>query len=574
MVVASIFKEGAVLISDSRASYEYPNRHVSNDSLQKILPIGKIRVFSYAGSVCLANKAIIELKILNRRKREYRYLDGIILRVPGLLKNIYQMSNVADKKGGLSVIIGGKLYSGKIKFWELNYPNFCPIEITSHTVIGSGEIVSGYLDKEIENIKQKSGLKAKADALIVGLSSELSKYKIETVGGMFQVILVSSQGIVPLDHGFIDLNPTQPPNSKYMHMENGQWIQHNLAKDIKTPVLNPSSLLSQTAQDQKVLDYVPPSVLETKPLWHLNYFVTSLGVKIGPGELSFLHPVVAQGSHIFPIKLGMYISIGFWGASVDENIILVLEKDGVRSDIGSVPFKIEYFPEDIDIEIEMNLQIENPGTVFLEAWIEGQLMARRVLYFMKIESPEPKTEESKELLGVLVREQLKNQLIAQEDLLVENDRPQLVYFFLCQDFTNDNDIDTFRNQFWVTYWKHYPLPLRCLIASAFRLKRGDHWVKFNLVNAANGNATTIFETKVESQSSCLIMRVHVETIITVPNPGYYFVNTYVDDAMIASSILIAETDKPHFSYSLLPEAEKEIKEGQLLTLVKRSAQKK
>lgn len=128
-------------------------------------------------------------------------------------------------------------------------------------MIGSGEVVKDYLDKEIENIQQKTGLKAKADALIMGLSGELSRHGIESVGGMFQVVLVSPDGVAPLDHGYVDLNPLQPPSSGYMHMEKGQWIQHNLAKAEKTPVLNPSILLNQKAQEKRVLDYVPPSEL-------------------------------------------------------------------------------------------------------------------------------------------------------------------------------------------------------------------------------------------------------------------------------------------------------------------------
>lgn len=573
MVAASIFPEGAVLISDSRASYEFPNKLIPNDALQKILPIGRIRIFSYAGSVSMANKAMTELSRLNKLKREYQYLDGIIQKLPGLLKTVYKSSSTPEKRGGLSVIVGGKLLSGKIKFWVMNGPNFYPNEITSHKVIGSGEVVKDYLDKEIANIQQKHGLKAKADALIMGLSGELSRYGIESVGGMFQVVLVSPDGVVALDHGYIDLNPLQPPSSGYMHMEKGQWIQHNLAKGEKTPVLNPSALLCENAREKRVLDYIPLSESKKKPHWHLNYFITSLGVKIVPGDLSFHHPVVVQGSHNFPLKAGMYASIGFWGTSIDEHINLVLEKNGVRSRICQIPFKIAYFPEDIDIQIELNLNIEKPGLVFLEAWVSDQLLARRALYFMMVEADEPKNEKEKQSLGKEVRHQLREQLIAQEDPVVERGQPQLVYFTLCQEFTVEKNIETFHSQFWVTYWKKYPLPLRCLIASAFRLSKGKHQIKFVLVDAASGKVMNIFSTEVQSQSSCLITPVHVETIINIPEPGYYYVNAYVDTEMTATTVLIAETDQPRFSYSLLPEMEKEIQDGQLRSLVKRSSQK-
>jgi hypothetical protein len=51
------------------------------------------------------------------------------------------------------------------------------------------------------------------------------------------------------------------------------------------------------------------------------------------------------------------------------------------------------------------------------------------------------------------------------------------------------------------------------------------------------------------------------------------VNVYVDGVLTGTSVLIAETDKPQFAYTLLPEMEKEINEGQLRLMVKRSSQK-
>jgi len=574
IVAIGKFDDGAVIISDSRASYECSGRLIPNDSLQKILPIGKNRVFCYSGSVSIANKTLGRFKKLNKQKKKYQYLDGIIKKLPGLLKSVFDISSLQEKNLGLSVIIGGKMLSGNLKFWVLCHPNFVAKPIDSHCVIGSGSVVKTYLDKEINNIKTLPGLKTKADKLMVGLSSELSKYGIDSVGGMFQIVLASKSGIQTLNHGFIDMDPEAPPNSVYMNMQNGQWVQHNLTKGQEIPIVAPSTLLTQQISEKRVRDYIPPDFSKKEPKWHLNYFLTSIGVRIEPDKIEFHHPIVSTGSHKFPIACSMIACIGFWGSAGRENLKLILEKDNKKEILGEVLFDMEYFPEDIDIQIQLNLVVEKPGPVFLEARIREKLLARRVLYFGKVEENEPKTDEERKTLIKKVEKQLQTNLIKQVDTLVESGKPQLVYFFLCQDYKNENNVESFLNQFWVSYWKQYPLPLYCYIASAFRIATGKHDIRIDLVNAANHNASVITNTSMKSKSSCLISPVHGRFIIQIPEPGYYFINTYVDKALIASCVLIAETDKPKFSYNLKPEQLHKVQKGKLINLVKRAKEEK
>ncbi len=572
MVAIGKFDDGAVLVSDSRASYELAGKLIPNDSLQKILPIGKVRVFCYSGSVNIANKTLKQLKILNKQKREYRYLDGIVKKLPGLLKSIFASSPSKEKQSGLSVIVGGKLLSGEVKFWVMYHPNFVAVPIDSHHVIGSGSVVKTYLDSEIDRIKGLPNLKAKADALMVGLSSELSKHGIESVGGMLQIVLVSKAGVQPLNYGYVDLDPEAPPSSAYMEMQNGQWIQHDFTKGQEIPVVTPAILLTQQIVEKRVQDYIPPSVSKKEPRWHLNYFMTANGIRIGPGKLEFLQPTVSVGSHKFPIVCNILVGIGFWGSAEKEKLTLMFDKDGEKKIVGEIPFEIQYFSEDIDIQIQLRLVIDKPGPVFLEARVKDKILGRRAMYFGKVEGEEPKTDTEKKELLDHVREQLQKGLIKQTDSVVDSGKTELVYFFICQDYKNEGGIETFQNQFWVCYWKQYPLPLACYVASAFRLSVGKHSIKIDLVDATNQNSTQITTATVESKSSCLITPVHGKVIIQVPKPGYYYVNAYVDDVLTGTSVLIAETDKPQFSYTLLPETEKGVKEGQLQLMVKRSYQ--
>jgi len=577
MVAIVKFNEGAVLVSDSRASYELPGKLVPNDSLQKILPIGKNRVFCYSGSVSIANKALERFKRLNKQKKEYQYLDGIIKKLPGLLKSTFEASSSEEKDLGLSVIIGGKMLSGNLKFWVLCQPNFVAKPIDSHCVIGSGNVVKTYLDNEINKIKTLPSLETKANTLMVGLYSELAKHSIElskhgtvSVGGMFQIVLISQKGIQPLNHGFIDLDPEAAPSSVYMKMQNGQWIQHDLTKGQEIPVVPPSTLIKQQLSEKRVYDYIPPDFTKKEPKWHLNYFLTSNGARIGPGKLEFHQPIVCVGSYKFPITCNMIVCIGFWGIAGKENLTILLEREGETEILGEIPFEIQYFPEDIDIQIQLSLVVDKPGPIFLETRIMNKLLARRVLYFGNVKENEPKTDEERKILTEKVLKQLQTGLIKQVDSLVEGGKPQLVYFILCQDYKNEDGIESYQNQFWVSYWKQYPLPLSCYIASAFRLATGKHEIKIDLVNAANHNATAITTTSIESKSSCLISPLHGRFTIQIPEPGYYFINTCADGALIASCVLIAETDEPKYSYNLPNEQIRQIQNGELVNLVKRS----
>jgi hypothetical protein len=65
------------------------------------------------------------------------------------------------------------------------------------------------------------------------------------------------------------------------------------------------------------------------------------------------------------------------------------------------------------------------------------------------------------------------------------------------------------------------------------------------------------------------VHVHGETMVSVPTPGWYFFNLYVDDTLIGSSMICAETEKAGYSYSLLPADAERVAGGELLILSRR-----
>ena len=77
MVAACTFRDGAVIVSDSRASWQESGKNMASDNLQKIVSIGPAISFSYAGSVCLAGKIIEHIRKQARKNEKYRYVRKI-----------------------------------------------------------------------------------------------------------------------------------------------------------------------------------------------------------------------------------------------------------------------------------------------------------------------------------------------------------------------------------------------------------------------------------------------------------------------------------------------------------------
>jgi len=106
------------------------------------------------------------------------------------------------------------------------------------------------------------------------------------------------------------------------------------------------------------------------------------------------------------------------------------------------------------------------------------------------------------------------------------------------------------------------------------MAKGDHAVRVELVNAATRAASVIARATVESSSSCRTTSVQGEVVALVPTPGWYFVNVHVDDRLVGTAVLAAETDEPRFSYSLSKESIARIDAGELVVLLKRSETQK
>jgi hypothetical protein len=573
MVAACHFADGAVIIADSRATWVGPGVPIFQDELQKILPLGPKIGLAFAGDVAAAALIARQLRQRLRKDEKARALRKLAADVPRIARHYYSIYKArTGKDHGLQLILCGATESRRVGVWWFESPHFDSHKLENgFVVVGSGSIVAAYLKSEMERIARDApDLKARADMLLVGLEGALQGKDVDTVGGLFQIILVDQGGIRPLRYGFLDLDPELPARAKTMEMVAGRWTQSDLATGETIPLIKPARLLSAKPHPLRVHDLEPPTVERQIPKWHLTYFILSIAAEIGVGILEFTGTIGVVGARQYPLSGRVLANIGLWGAAGDHELVFALEQNGVVHEVHRERIRIEYFPEEANFAVELPLEIADPGITFLVCKIGDQLLGRYAVYFGRLASIIPESqwefqEFAKEQLAILEREQRDC-----SDPVVESSGAVLVHFFLCQEFVDDGMKRRCQGQMASVYWKTYPLQLRVFLATAFRMTRGKHAVRVELVNAATRAASVIASATVESTSSCRVTPVQGEVIALVPAPGWYFVNVHIDDRLVGTMVLAAETDECRFSYTLPKESVARIGAGELIVLLKRS----
>lgn len=269
----------------------------------------------------------------------------------------------------------------------------------------------------------------------------------------------------------------------------------------------------------------------------------------------------------------LVVAIGLWGSPGDHQLAVKLVREREPITIHKESIHLEFLPEELDLAIPVTLDIPGPGPAFLECYVSNQLLGRRALYFGHIPNrPTTNRQELIEFERELQGKLLEEQRAYQDPVIESSGKSQLVYLSICQSCMIENNCLRFNGQFVAAYWKSYPLKLRLFIASGFRLRKGDHVVRVDLVNVATREVSPVGSKAVTSNSSCVIEPLHGELITIVPKPGLYFVNAYVDEEMVGSTVIAAETEKPKYSYNLLPKDLASVASGELLLLLKRSPQ--
>jgi hypothetical protein len=575
MVAACSFKDGAVIISDSRATCDMPYGECSDDRLQKIIRIAPKTALSFAGSGYLASKVAQHLRQKSKLNTRNQLIRKIAIELPRIAKH-YFTTHSMHAKHGLSLILAGTDNSGKVHVYCYRSPDFKQEEIAnSFTVIGSGEVVYPYLAEKFSSIDiPANDLKRKADILSQGLDSALGQYKAQYVGGLFQVILITPIGILPLQHHFLEINPVGPTNFKGMRMEKGRWIQESDGKE--TVLMEPHELMQVGPQEKRIYEYLPKTGMPDLQ-YYLSYFITCLKVERSVSDTIF-HDVVSQiGSHKYPCMLQLVASLGFWGPMADKILEFRVDNGCDVKTIHSQKIGGWYYPERFEIDTFLKIEIDSPGPIFLDCMLDGKVLGRKALYFSDLTKEEPpKSKEEFEKKYQILSKRLPEEHRKLSDPQLFHKKAFLDYFVLCNkaSLTQQSMILKIEGEIRAIYWKSYPVNLRLCIMSSFRLAPGKHLSEVKIKYAMTGEEHQIAKCEIENNSSCISTPIYADDLIVlIPKAGIYYVNSYIDSEFLGCVLLYAETDKPQYSYSLYKEDIERVEKGELLMLMARSQQR-
>ena len=222
IIAGFCFKEGSIVIADSRATkYDIKNKEHFNDALQKIVPLYKNYAFAYAGNIELANKIIFQIKYNIQKKEKLKIPQKLAQDIKRIARFKYENYSASCKKS-VYFIFAAVSKSGKISLWSYEPPKFTPIPIFNNFFIaGSGSIIKEDIEKIYRNMDiEYSGLTEKANVLIIRFESLLSRHSVDTVGGLFQTILLDHKGIRSLSYGYCNVNPYDRGDAKRIEFKN------------------------------------------------------------------------------------------------------------------------------------------------------------------------------------------------------------------------------------------------------------------------------------------------------------------------------------------------------------------
>ena len=577
MVAGCIFRDGADVIADSRATLESAASRHFDDSLQKILHLGPKLAIGYAGNVAIAGHIIQEIRKAiskNRRLNMPRRLAQEFPRIACHYFKIYKTSMPAGREN-VGFVVAGVGDSEEISVWSFRSPTFEARRVESFDVLGSGEVVRSYLQETFKKLKEVNGLKERADWLIQGLESDLAKkapYTEDTVGGLFQVILIGNRGIQPLWYGFYDMDPQSPGYARSMRLESGRWIQTDLSRQKEIVLREPLEFISnQFFKERRIHDIRLPDPGGKVGPGHLQYFVTCLEVKREVSSTEFVGEMSSFTGFGYPKTIPVVVATSFWGPRGNHTVSIRLEMKGTTAEIYSNNVEIQYPVEPVEIDVKVELKIQCPGFGFLEIFVDGERLGRRALHFLEAPGPIPPTREGTvDALRKYVGQQTVEEHNSCCDPALATQGAFLTYLMLCQEYQDQKMCHRFLGEMRAVYWKSYPLPFKFFLATCLRLPRGQHPIRVDLVDVATREAINVAKATVMASADCREVPVQGEIIAQIPKPGFYFFNLYIGDKLLSSTPIPFETDRGQFSYTLTEEGSKLVEAGELLILSKRS----
>jgi 20S proteasome alpha/beta subunit len=569
---AARFDDGAVVMADSRATWVGGPVAVFQDGLQKIISLGPRTGIAYAGDVPATELVIRQLRIRMRDRPRLQLLDKFASELPRITRHYLDVYRARTlRRPDLALILFGVTASGKIGIWGYEAPRFTMRALQhGYLVAGSGRIVESFLAREFERLKKEPDLKARADAMIIGFEDALQRGGIETVGGLFQIVMLDRIGIRPLSYHFIDVDPEGPPRARSIRMTAGRWIQTDEVRVTDHRLVEPGALLAGGPREFRFHEFQLPSPPQ-RSKWHLTYFTVCLAASISTEVQEFRGAIAFIGAEEFPLHIEAVAALGFWGSAGDHNLRVILElDDGRRQLLHEGHVKVEFLPEDRDVVIPIRLSIDHPGRAFIECWVEDQRLSRHAMYFDFATFAPPYDVSAAEKLAAEAARVTERARAVSDGDLESLPHAQLVYFVACQGVDDESNLLRFRNHFGAVYSREYPMKLRFVLATALRMSAGPHSFRVELVNAATRAGQQIANATIEGISTMTVSPIHGYLDVPIQTPGIYFLNLHIDGHLIATALLAAEKGRGERSYLLRDEDYARVEAGEVLVMVKRS----
>lgn len=548
LVLASIFDDGKLILSDSRAS----SGDNSEDILQKIVGINKDIIVGYSGSVAAVNRVLTALQ--SRIAENHLSSTDSILALQEVC-----VADYASNAQSFSLM----LFTKANRAWTINRlqsPNFIPEEIEDIALIGSGSVISPQIVPFYENIKgETQPIKNKADRMIWHVSSLLASSGAEGVGGMIQALLLLPDGIQTLHTGFIDMNPEGTPESKEIKYVDGRWVQYNRRDNSEAVIIAPNELLQQPVHEQVFHSYEQATGGQPSK-WYMNSFLTAQEIELGYHEAVFKNTFNAAGAEEFPQTFEIWVYISFWGPSTNHTLELIhVDPNSKRTMLHSEVFDNKDFPLDFEFLKKLPFNINMAGKHYLECIIDGELAGHKLI-FITAASPNLPVSANAFNSQNAHRNAVDERLIGSE----------LTYFFIGNERAEQSPMSMkIKGQFRVAYTTTYPLNLHGYANFGVRSTPGKHDFEVQVMDASNHEIVSSAKSTLECSSTTFTKPCEVKFDLKFPQKGFFFVLIKIDGELKGCTVIMAD-GVPPMTYNLPEEDLEGIRNGGLHLLAKRS----
>lgn len=553
VVIASVFQDGILVCSDSRASTE--NQEVEADILQKIVGVNDYLIVGYAGAVPAVTRTMADVQTTLRTKHHSRDETLGVIREAAL-------RDMSLHKQGFTLFAFYRNKAGW-KAFGFTGPYFDSYEITDISLIGSGAVISDRIIRLYAEIKDNDEtLKTKADRIIWGASSALGATEAIGVGGMMQAMLLTTSGVTTIHSGYIDMDPDAEPESKQIVYEDNHWIQKDLASGHQQMLMVPQDLTDADMHTNVFHNYEKGTGGKNSK-WYVNSFLTALRISKTPTGLKAEGSLNALSFGKLPNSASFQCYLGFFGPSTEHKFEMIhVSPDGSKKVIHSESFDNSAFPFEYEMIRTVMMSINSPGLHLLECRIDGNLASTKALVVAQADS----RLSDKKNLAALSKTQEKT-----EDEALES--TDMVYLSISGEPGQFSDsVQNFEGQFDTVISNSFPLNMNAYIDCGIRSERGKHSLRIEMIDAATHKVLSSESIDFIASSSTKTKPTQGRIGLKFPLPGYYFLRVFIDDEAKGCLVLGADGHPPRFTY-LLPDQELEkLKNSDYLVMAKRPVQ--